>query len=464
MISTIMIVQKDVIGMIRFEIMGGVRVYGLSKKLRDKVYHDLSFPNKTYTDAKKYGRYISSEIQPFHHFFSVNKEEKYLYVPRGYFYHLHMHIHQLKLQHEIVDKTLVLPELELTFKGTPRDYQEKAIKEVMRYPNGVLQGTTGCGKTFMGINMIAKRKQPTLVLVHSRELLDQWVDSIDNLLGVPVGIVGGGKFNIEDITVGIVNSVKNKAEELRGRFGHIICDEVHRSVASMWTETLGRFPAKYYLGLSATVYRNDGLDNAINAFIGPTMHKVDKEHLFKTGAVLKPEVIKMHTHFDMPPRSAYSDVVHHMVKDKHRNKLIVDTVMNDIIKFKSPILIVSDRVKHCEVLASMLESKGADVSLLMSKMSKGDRLNSVEDIRDGSTSILIATVALIGEGFDAPNLHALFLTTPIKFEGRIVQTVGRILRPEKGKTARLYDFRDDNIWMLKSSGKKRDAVYKKEWS
>ena len=412
--------------MITFEIMSGVRVYGLSRELKDKIYNDLSFENKAYTDAKKYGRYISSDIEPMHHFFSVNKEEGYVFIPRGYFYTLHMHIHKLGLEHKLIDRTLVLPKLNFKFKGKPRDYQLLAIKDLMKYPNGILQAATGSGKTFVGINMIAKRQQPTLILVHSKELMNQWEKSIIDLLGEIPGIVGGGRCDVRPITIGIINSVKNKIDILWDKFGHIILDECHRVAGVTWIDTLEKLSAKYYLGLSATIFRNDELTGTLNAFIGPTMHKVDKEHLFNTGAVLKPEIIRIQTNFDMPPGSEYISVISNMVRDKRRNELIVDAVIRDLNKNNTPVLIVSDRVQHCEILSKMLKNKGAKVSLLLSKMNKQDRLDSVGDIKDNSTEVLIATGQLIGEGFDAPNLHALFLTTPVKYAGKLIQVTGRI--------------------------------------
>jgi superfamily II DNA or RNA helicase len=397
------------------------------------------------------------------YFFSVNKKEKYVYVPRGYLYIIHKRIHELGLKHKVTDRTVTFNEMNFKFNGKARDYQDLAIKDVLRYPLGVLQGSTGCGKTFMGVNLIQKRQQPTLVIVHSKELLDQWRDEIQKLLGINAGTVGGGKFDIQPVTVGIVNSVKNRTEELRERFGHIILDECHRSPSTMWTETLGRFPAKYYLGLSATVFRQDGLGGAINAFIGPTIHRVDKEHLHKTGAVLKPKIIRVPTDFTSEPRTEYSTIIASMVRDIYRNDLIVNKIMDDITENNAPVLVVSDRVNHCKTLTQMLEREGYKVSLLISAKTKNERIEAVEDIRNGVSSILIATVQIISEGFDAPNLHSLFLTTPMKYAGRVIQVVGRILRPAKGKTARVYDFRDDNIWMLRASGKKRDKVYKGQW-
>jgi len=293
--------------------------------------------------------------------------------------------------------------------------------------------------------------------------MNQWEKSIIDLLGEIPGIVGGGRCDVRPITIGIINSVKNKIDILWDKFGHIILDECHRVAGVTWIDTLEKLSAKYYLGLSATIFRNDELTGTLNAFIGPTMHKVDKEHLFNTGAVLKPEIIRIQTNFDMPPGSEYISVISNMVRDKRRNELIVDAVIRDLNKNNTPVLIVSDRVQHCEILSKMLKNKGAKVSLLLSKMNKQDRLDSVGDIKDNSTEVLIATGQLIGEGFDAPNLHALFLTTPVKYAGKLIQVAGRILRPEKGKTARLYDFRDNNIFMINKQGRARDKVYKEQW-
>ena len=166
--------------------------------------------------------------------------------------------------------------------------------------------------------------------------------------------------------------------------------------------------------MSATVFRNDGLGKAINVFVGPTIHRVDREHLHETGAELKPDIIRKYTDFTVAARTEYSTVIRMMVRDGRRNGQIIGAVMDDLRKYKSPVLIVSDRVDHCEFLAHELKNQGVKVALLLSKTSNKERKKAVQDMRDGKKKVLIATVALVGEGFDAPNLHALFLTTPIK--------------------------------------------------
>ena len=125
------------------------------------------------------------------------------------------------------------------------------------------------------------------------------------------------------------------------------------------------------------------------------------------------------------------------------------------------ILVVSDRVKHCEALAVMLEQQGCSSAVLTGKLPAEQRTALVEAIRQGEVKVLISTVQLIGEGFDCPDLTTLFLTTPIKFTGRLLQVVGRVLRPAHGKQPRVYDYVDP-VGVLSSSAQSRWLTFQRE--
>jgi small basic protein (TIGR04137 family) len=135
-------------------------------------------------------------------------------------------IKQNNYEVKIIDKTLLLPKIDIKFHGKLREYQELAVNEMVnRYPVGVLEANTGAGKTVIATGIIAKRKQPTLIIVHSKELLYQWQEAIKTFLHYDCGLLGDRKNDIKDITVGIINTVKNKIDELTPRFGMVICDE-----------------------------------------------------------------------------------------------------------------------------------------------------------------------------------------------------------------------------------------------
>ena len=452
----------------------GVTCRNLPRKAKEKIADDLIFDNPIYINAERHGGYVGIDVMRYLYFFEVSSDKKTILIPRGYIWYLKRWLKENNYKVKIEDKTLLLPKMDIEFQGELREYQKEAVNDmVTRYPCGVLEAGTGSGKTVMATGIIARRKQPTLIIVHSKELLFQWQDAIKQFLNYDCGLIGDGKCDIKDISVGIINTVRNRLDILTPRFGQVICDEVHRSPSNTWTESLSEFPARHYLGLTATAFRQDGLGDAIFAHIGHKLHKVDMNVLHKTGAVLKPKIIQIQTNFRAADcfadeeKMIYSSIIKKLVEDDDRNNLIADTIQHDLKRFKQNIIVVSDRVQHCKKIAEILRSKNIESHVLSGQVKNKDRKEIVADVKTGRCKVLIATISLIGEGFDAPNLSALFLTTPISFSGRIIQTAGRILRPDKNdknKIPRIFDFRDTNIKILRYSGFKRDRIYKKQWA
>lgn len=460
----------DQTGKVILEVGRGVTCRNLPRDAKDKILKDLTFENPVYRNAERHGGYVGVDVMKYLYFFEVSKDKKTTWVPRGYIWYLNKWLKENEYKVKIIDRTLLFPKMNIKFHGTLRAYQKIAAHVmVRRYPVGVLEAATGAGKTVMATAIIGIRKQPTLIIVHSKELLFQWQEAIKKFLHYDCGLIGAGKFDVKDISVGIINTVRNKLDLLTPHFGQIICDEVHRSPSSSWTDCLCEFPAKHYLGLTATAFRQDGLGNAIFAHIGHKIHEVDKKELFETGAVLKPKIITVTTDFRAGKCFAdeeqmnYTSIIKKLCEDDTRNTLIVKQIQQDLKRFKQNVLVVSDRVAHCKEIARGLSERNIKSHVLSGSVKKSDRTRIVADVKAGRCRVLIATISLIGEGFDAPNLSALFMTTPIKFSGRIIQTVGRILRPEKGKVPRVYDFRDDNVKVLLYSGFHRNKVYAKQW-
>lgn len=65
-----------------------------------------------------------------------------------------------------------------------RPEQEDAVQKMLTENNGVLAATTAFGKTVAAIGMIARRKVNTLILVHSRALLEQWKNACEHFLAI----------------------------------------------------------------------------------------------------------------------------------------------------------------------------------------------------------------------------------------------------------------------------------------
>lgn len=424
------------------------------------IKRELTVDNPAYQDAKKYGRWIGKKLKPHLYFYSETSQG--LRFPRGFANQAVRLCRRYAGENSphIIDQRRTCPEVDFSFKGELRPYQIKALEDTVKRDFGVIESGTGSGKTVIGLAVIAHRRQPTLVLVHTKELLHQWAAQIELFLGYKAGLIGDGHFTIEPITVAIVNSARKRLDALPQQFGQICVDECHRVPATLFTEVVTGFDCRYALGLSATAFRRDGLTSLIHLYLGDCVHRVATEDLHTSGAVLQPKYIQRPTEFSYGYRGNYQNLLKALTGNEPRNQLICTDIVSEAGREKGTLLVVSDRVAHCEELAKILTrlAPHLKIAVLTGKIISAQRLQLVEEIRQGEVDVLISTVQLIGEGFDCPNLRALFLTTPIKFSGRLLQVVGRILRPAVGKQPRVYDYVDPPK-VLQSSARARNQIF-----
>ena len=419
-----------------------------TKKYIQKVF---TIENPKFEEAEKYGRY-TGDIDEY--IYLYEDTESGIIFPRGWTRNALKLLQDKGIEPEIVDNRRALEPIEFKFRGMLRDYQQKAVQDVIKRGFGVLGAPTGSGKTIMALKIIAVRKQPTLILVHSRELLNQWRDQIRKFLDVTPGLIGDGKYNIGPVTVAVVNTAKKHLDELPGYFGHIIVDECHRTPSTMFTEVVTAFDAYFMLGLSATTYRRDKLTKLIYFTLGDKVHEVDQEELQENGDILAPKVIKRETDFYYPYADDYQEMLTALTEDKDRNQQIVNDVVSE--STRGVALIVSDRVAHCAELAKMLDHRGICTELLTGQTKRAERERIVQEVQAGKIQALVSTVQLLGEGFDCENLSTLFLTTPVRFKGRLMQVIGRILRPADDKSPKVYDYVDSLVGVLRSQAKSRE--------
>ncbi|NLX18155.1 MAG: DEAD/DEAH box helicase, partial [Desulfobulbus sp.] len=348
-----------------------------------------------------------------------------------------------------------------SFSGELRQYQQKAVAAVLKHSFGVVEAATGSGKTVMALAVIAHRHQPTLVVVHSKELMYQWCSRIEQFLGVEAGMAGDGVFELQPVTVAIVNTARKHLDLLPARFGQIIVDECHRVPASLFTNVVAAFDCKYMLGLSATAFRReDGMTRLINIYMGDRVHTVDGRQLAASGAVVLPVFEQRLTTFVYRYQGEYARLIKALTDNEQRNRQICRDVVRLVEQgHQGTVLLVSDRVAHCHVLADLLAEKHVSVRVLTGQTPPEERALIVEHVQSGQVVVLVATLQLIGEGFDCPGLSTLVLATPIKFEGRLLQVVGRIMRPAMGKEARVIDYVDEHIPVLRRSAAIRRTVF-----
>ena len=391
-----------------------------------------------------------------------------LWIPRGYMRQLVLLCRRHKINYEIDDRRRSLPPKNFSFKGRLRPFQQKAVDEMLAKDFGTLSSATGSGKTIMALYMVARRRQPALIVVHTKDLASQWTERIETFLGIPapkVGLIGSGKKELGDkITVALVQSLYKCVEEMADHIGFLVVDECHRCPSRIFTEAVTGFDARYMLGLSATPWRRDKLSKLIFWHLGDVHHEVDKAHLVETGNVLPAEVIVRETNFKpyYDPVNEYSKMLSELTADTDRNVLIASDVAQETLNCGGICLVLSDRKAHCENLQSLLKYRfKIDSELLTGDLNLSERQKVIERLNQNKVDVVIATGQLIGEGFDCKNLSTLFLATPISFSGRVLQYLGRVLRPAPAKKmARVFDYIDIHVETLTKAAQSRQRVYR----
>jgi superfamily II DNA or RNA helicase len=204
------------------------------------------------------------------------------------------------------------------------------------------------------------------------------------------------------------------------------------------------------------------LSKLIFWYLGDVHHEIDKTDLEERGDVLAANVKWRFTGF-VPyadPVQEYTRMLSELTVDQQRNLMIAEDVAAEAAS-GGVCLVLSDRKAHCENLRALLKYRhGIEADLLTGDLSDEARRNVIERLNRNEVKVLVATGQLVGEGFDSRMLTTLFLTTPIRFSGRVLQYLGRVLRPSPGKEqATVYDYVDINVGVLKSAAKGRERVY-----
>lgn len=451
--------------MVRLKVDNQAHLFPASELLGSVLYQikdRLTFMNPRWEENAKRG---FSNWQTSKEFCYLENHSDHLTMPRGFARQLALILHRAGVRYEIDDRRRVLSAVDFQFHGELRDFQVEAVDAMTARDFGTLAAPTGSGKTIMALALVARRQQPALIAVHTKELQKQWVERIGQFLGIPagkVGIIGNGKMKMgEFITVAMVQTLYKCAQEVAPHVGFLIADECHRCPSRTFTEAVNAFDCRFSTGLSATPWRRDGLSRLIYWHLGDLVHEVDKAALVDAGHVLQAEVVWRETDFEptYDPSEEYSRMLSELTQDPARNALIADDVAIEAGSDGGICLVLTDRKAHCETVVGLLEERGVKAAMLTGDLSNRKRRKVVEALNGGSVKVIVATGQLIGEGFDCRELSTLFLATPIKFNGRLLQYLGRILRPAPGKARALVFDYVDPVGVLEHAARSRKSVY-----
>ena len=442
-----------------------LKIYPTPAPLLEILVKRFQLSNPKWLENERMGRWNRGTKKILQYYQRFGKHG--IILPRGYARQLLYLLKKENLAYQIKDRRRLMPAVDFTFNGSLKPFQSSAVADMEKKAFGTLNAPTGSGKTVMGLFLIAQRRQPTVIVVHTKDLAFQWIERIEQFLDIPsreVGLIGAGKKVVgEQITVALVQSLYRFSGKVVPLTGHLIVDECHRTPSRTFTEAVKVFDCQYMLGLSATPWRRDKLSRLIFWYLGDIHHEVDKSSLEKQGYILKADVVFRMTTFEpyFDPVNDYSRMLSELTLDDERNRMIAADVEKETRSGKGVCLVLSDRKKHCETLQELLRySHRVHAELLTGDLSNAERQTVLRHLNQGRTQVLIATGQLVGEGFDCPDLSTLFLATPIRFSGRVLQYLGRILRPSgEEKRARVYDYVDERVAPLASAAKSRQRVY-----
>ena len=413
----------------------------------------------------------------------------YIQIPRGLQDELLENIKQADIDYEMEDERQQGRKINVDFKGELRPEQDKALKELIRYDNGILHAATAFGKTVVSSAIIAQKKINTLIILESSALIEQWKEALEKFLNINEGLptyetktgrvrkrksLIGTLQGAHDSMTGIIDIAmagslckKGKYHKMMNEYGLVLIDECHHSASETIANVLKEVKAKYVYGVTATPKRGDGLEKINYMLIGPIRYSYTAKEKAKEQGIQ--HLVYPRFTRTVPPRGVITDKMHPneayeiIHNNDVRDEQIIEDVKNCVAAGRTPV-VLSRYKDHSEKFYERLKSYADHVFLMTGNNSKKEHrkiLEQMHQVDKNESLILIATGSLVGEGFDFPRLDTLFMATPVSFRGVVEQYAGRLNRDYAGKeNVIIYDYVDNHIPMFNNMYMKRLKAYK----
>lgn len=389
--------------------------------ISNRIYLDIN-PQLQYTLVKALTYKIRKNIPGATHFTQFEIIKNYRFVGKTIISIPVGRQDLIPSDYEIIDKRILNehpfpnPKLEL------REGQIEVFEQVD--DTCFINALVGWGKTFCALHIARKLGQKTLIVCHNTMLRDQWADEVEKLYGMPVGIIGSGKFDIDhSIVIGNIQTLTKLTAQISKEFGTVIIDEAHHCPASTFTAFIDGMYARYKIGLSGTMQRKDGKHILFKDFFGPKLYQPPQSNtltprvqIVKTGIALaqgEPWVKKMNILlYDPDYQQVIAHIAHLQIQKGHK------------------VLIIADRV---EFLQNVGELIGEECVCITGGTTYEERTELKRQIEEGEKSCIAGSRQIFSEGISVNILSCVILAGPIANDALLEQIVGRIQRMHPGK-------------------------------
>ncbi|MFA5058017.1 MAG: DEAD/DEAH box helicase [Opitutaceae bacterium] len=358
-----------------------------------------------------------------------------------------------------------------------RDYQREALAAAQYHRHGIFQAATGAGKSIMAAALICDLGLPAVVVVPTKLLAGQFLETFRAHTDCPVGLIGSGKWEPAPVQIAIAQSLVSgtgaaHTDRLDRRV--LVIDEMHLSATATWEAICNACPAYYRYGFSATPYRKTELeDNLLMGLCGPVIAQVGVVELQNSGHLAQTDIRVIH----MPV--GYRRMIHDD-SDDGRGGVIGWRETSYVEKYKEAVVENGWRNQQIADLVNRHAADGLKVLVSVAHMDHAARLMALLDcepiflsgrdsneateakrrqFRDQPGGVCIGT-SVVDTGFDVPALGVLVLAAGGEFDGRSVQRLGRGLRPSPGKDRVIvYDLRDEDKPLFRYHARSRMRTY-----
>jgi superfamily II DNA or RNA helicase len=325
--------------------------------------------------------------------------------------------------YEIVDKRVTHEVPFPTPKFNLREGQQAVYDDVN--DTCFINALVGWGKTFTALHLARKLGQKTLVVTHTTMLRDQWIDEIRALFGMEPGIIGSGKFDIEDhaIVVGNVQTVTKLLPKINKEFGTIILDEAHHVPATTFSSIIDSMYCRYRIALSGTMQRTDGKHVVFMDYFGKDIYRPPQSH------TLDPKVKVIQTGIHLPQGEPWAKKINTLLYDEDYQEFIAALAQTQMKKGHS-VLVVADRV---EFLNKVKEYIGSDCILITGETDYEERKALIAQVEAGEKMCVAGSRQIFSEGISINCLSCVILAVPTSNPISLEQIIGRIMRMHPGK-------------------------------